>query len=301
VTTNKLHDALDELEAQGVNFQRIMVAHALVESGHVTAIECAMPRCIYDSRSFEPKVRALGLSIDHVIPQSQGGTHHPDNLRLAHLGCNSGASSYDTSRRAVLAQSAKRTRRAAQYARRNAEVRSQPLPVRDDRWLASWAERNKVWQWLASTRDLQMRVYHFNVDGMIGDELADYIMWNVTALTAELYEFLQEVQWKDWAIDRGRVSRDAAIGELVDVGHFLGNLLIVLGVSDDEWMTKYREKQERNAQRQLQSEGYSGMKCPSCHRELDAPGSVVTRNGEGIGHRTLKYCARCDAQLDVIA
>lgn len=28
-------------------------------------------------------------TVDHVIPQSQGGTHDPANLRAAHMGCNS--------------------------------------------------------------------------------------------------------------------------------------------------------------------------------------------------------------------
>lgn len=31
-------------------------------------------------------------TVDHVIPQSQGGTHEPANLRAAHMGCNSARS-----------------------------------------------------------------------------------------------------------------------------------------------------------------------------------------------------------------
>ena len=31
----------------------------------------------------------LSLSIDHIIPRSQGGTHKLDNLQAAHLVCNS--------------------------------------------------------------------------------------------------------------------------------------------------------------------------------------------------------------------
>lgn len=27
-------------------------------------------------------------SVDHIIPRSQGGSHEPDNLQLAHLYCN---------------------------------------------------------------------------------------------------------------------------------------------------------------------------------------------------------------------
>jgi len=32
---------------------------------------------------------AEAASIDHLTPQSHGGDHHPDNLRIAHHGCNS--------------------------------------------------------------------------------------------------------------------------------------------------------------------------------------------------------------------
>lgn len=28
-------------------------------------------------------------TLDHIVPQSKGGTHEPENLRLAHLWCNS--------------------------------------------------------------------------------------------------------------------------------------------------------------------------------------------------------------------
>jgi 5-methylcytosine-specific restriction endonuclease McrA len=31
----------------------------------------------------------MSLSIDHIIPRSQGGSHKIDNLRAAHLLCNS--------------------------------------------------------------------------------------------------------------------------------------------------------------------------------------------------------------------
>jgi 5-methylcytosine-specific restriction endonuclease McrA len=34
-------------------------------------------------------------SLDHIIPQSKGGTHTPDNLRLAHRWCNSAQGAED--------------------------------------------------------------------------------------------------------------------------------------------------------------------------------------------------------------
>lgn len=36
-----------------------------------------------------PRRTPLGLSIDHVIPRSKGGTNALENLRPAHLACNS--------------------------------------------------------------------------------------------------------------------------------------------------------------------------------------------------------------------
>lgn len=36
-----------------------------------------------------PRRGPLGLSVDHVIPRSKGGTNALDNLRPAHLHCNS--------------------------------------------------------------------------------------------------------------------------------------------------------------------------------------------------------------------
>ena len=27
-------------------------------------------------------------SLDHIVPQSRGGSHDPSNLRMAHVGCN---------------------------------------------------------------------------------------------------------------------------------------------------------------------------------------------------------------------
>jgi hypothetical protein len=100
------------------------------------------------------------------------------------------------------------------------------------------------------------------------DELADYVTENHSAAVVELSEFMQEVGWKPWATPRGWVNRDAAIGELVDVAHFLANLLCALDVSDVEWQARYRAKQEVNRRRQR--DGYSGRaKCEVCGRAFD--------------------------------
>lgn len=100
---------------------------------------------------------------------------------------------------------------------------------------------------------------------------------NHTAAVVELSEFMQEVGWKEWATPRGWVNRDAALGELVDVGHFLANLLCALDVSDAEWEHAYRAKQDVN-RRRMRSGTYDGVsgKCPSCRRAYDDAGVFCT-------------------------
>lgn len=133
-----------------------------------------------------------------------------------------------------------------------------------------------TWNWLASTRALQEEYFQreFPIDDP--DELADYLVSNHTALIVEMSEFMGEVGWKDWATPRGWVNREAAVGELIDVGHFLANLLCALGVTDAEWEARYRDKQEVNRQRQR--DGYDGVsgKCPQCHRAYDDSGVTCT-------------------------
>lgn len=34
------------------------------------------------------RIRKHDLTVDHIIPQSRGGTHAVDNLRLVHAKCN---------------------------------------------------------------------------------------------------------------------------------------------------------------------------------------------------------------------
>jgi 5-methylcytosine-specific restriction endonuclease McrA len=35
-----------------------------------------------------PGRHSLSRSLDHLVPLSKGGEHTPENVRLAHLGCN---------------------------------------------------------------------------------------------------------------------------------------------------------------------------------------------------------------------
>ena len=127
-----------------------------------------------------------------------------------------------------------------------------------------------TWNWLASTRALQAEYFQREFPITDPDELADYVTENHSAAVIELSEFMQEVGWKPWATPRGWVNREAALRELVDVGHFVANLLCALDVSDAEWEHAYRAKQEVNRQR-MRSGNYDGVsgKCPTCGRAFD--------------------------------
>lgn len=141
------------------------------------------------------------------------------------------------------------------------------------------------WRWLESTRQLQAE--HFGVDysALTGEKLADYMRTQIAAVASELGEFSQEVDWKPWVNgkgERGWVNRDQAVGELVDLAHFVANALCALDVGDDEWEERYRAKQQVNRDRR--SSGYDSKttKC-RCGRAFE-DGSPV------YGHRYERRC-----------
>lgn len=98
----------------------------------------------------------------------------------------------------------------------------------------------------------------------------------VLAAEDELHEALAEVGWKPWATTR-HINREAFIGELVDVQHFIINLLLAAGCDAHEFFIRFEEKNRRNRQRQV--DGYDGIagKCPVCNRALDDKGVLCSR------------------------
>lgn len=47
------------------------------------------------------------------------------------------------------------------------------------------------------------------------------------------------------------MNRERVLDELVDVLHFVANMLVAIGVTDDEFEAAYQQKQAVNRQRQL--------------------------------------------------
>lgn len=129
-------------------------------------------------------------------------------------------------------------------------------------------------EWLYETKKLQEQAYGKKFEEFTHQELVEWIRINVLAAEDELHEALAEVSWKPWAKSEF-FNREAFIGEMVDVGHFIGNLLVGAGVTDEEYEIAYLEKMERNRQRQ--TEGYTGTdKCSKCGRAAD---DVVAHGG----------------------
>lgn len=122
-------------------------------------------------------------------------------------------------------------------------------------------------------KQLQLISYGYDVRDLRGDERADYVMWNAFALTDEIHEAMQEIGWKPWATSR-HLNEERFMDEMVDAFHFFMNMLLATNPEmssaelAEEFAQRYKVKNEKNAQRQL--DGYDGVagKCRWCYREL---------------------------------
>jgi dUTPase len=121
--------------------------------------------------------------------------------------------------------------------------------------------------------DLQNRVMlEQTLAAMDTGERIAYIKENVLAAFSELNEVLNEIGWKSWASSK-HINSEAYVKEIIDLWHFMMNMLLALGVSPAEtatlFHTRYLEKRGVNEKRQV--EGYDGVKtkCPHCKRDLE--------------------------------
>lgn len=108
------------------------------------------------------------------------------------------------------------------------------------------------WRWLASTRELQREAFGLDPD-RDSDNVpaqATRVKDNVLAAIVELVEMLNEVKWKYWSHEEPWVRRERVLKEAVDVNHFVGNALVAVGVTDEEYEEAYRAKQLENYARQ---------------------------------------------------
>lgn len=148
--------------------------------------------------------------------------------------------------------------------------------------------------WLEKTRELQILSYGQDPAALTGKELQFYVIWNSLAAVKEISEATDETRWKPWAVladGEEIIDKDAFLKEIVDVQHFLGNLLVAAGVSDAEYDAAYEAKMEVNRRRMAQKGGYQSRKgvdkCEKCGRSFDDVGPAVTDAFHG-------QCLKCE-------
>jgi hypothetical protein len=121
-------------------------------------------------------------------------------------------------------------------------------------------------------------------DRMAPRERIQYVKDMVLAATIELGEVLNETQWKPWARGSSRINVDAYVGELVDVWHFLMNLLLAAGYEPTDAADKLYEGYliKRGVNERRAADDYDGVstKCVSCHRALDDSAVACWRRGD---------------------
>lgn len=138
--------------------------------------------------------------------------------------------------------------------------------------------------WIEKTKLLQEEFYGHKFEDFTEQELVEWVRINILAAEDELHEALSEISWKPWAT-KSYFNREAYLGEIVDVLHFVANLLAGARITDEELNAAYLEKMERNRERQRQ--GYTGVdKCNGCKRAKDD----ILAHG-GTWHET--YCGEC--------
>lgn len=126
---------------------------------------------------------------------------------------------------------------------------------------ASGSDLRSDWLWLDSTHELQEQTYGYDLQFLRShpDQLASYIDWNQTSAVQELAELREEFSWKPWATDPPFVNRRRIIDESVDALHFIGNILVGVGCTDEEFWNAYRAKQQLNRERKARGD-YSAKK-----------------------------------------
>lgn len=110
-------------------------------------------------------------------------------------------------------------------------------------------------------RQLELQIGSMGIDprSVSGVQRYIYLLNNFEGIADELAEARAETNWKQWThgVELGTFNdRNAFVKELVDLLHFLVNLLLLADCSADEVYNRYMAKADVNASRQ--EDGYDG-------------------------------------------
>lgn len=127
---------------------------------------------------------------------------------------------------------------------------------------------------LESQKALQERTFGHDFANMTTEERVAFIAWNAYALEDEIHEATDEIGWKPWATSK-HINRKEFVGEMVDALQFWMNMVLAVGVTEDEILERYKAKREVNVKRQMG--GYDGIhgKDPITKRALDEPQQTI--------------------------
>jgi hypothetical protein len=118
-------------------------------------------------------------------------------------------------------------------------------------------------------RDMQVETYGIIPWMLEGEARKAYVNNMTLALIAELVESLGEIPWKSWS-SKDEFFPKAYLGEIIDAGHFLMNLALIVTPYAEDVLEAYMHKADVNIVRQ--TEGYDeSNKCEHCGRALDEP------------------------------
>ena len=142
---------------------------------------------------------------------------------------------------------------------------------------------------LENQEEFQRRLHGAAPKDFVPDDRAAYVREMKVALDDELHEALGEVSWKSWASAQF-FNRAAYVSELVDAWHFFMNLLLVAGVTAEEFVERYERKLAKNHARQ--DDGYDGVstKCPGCRRDVNDDGVDCAPVGPDVMDDTVYWC-----------
>lgn len=126
----------------------------------------------------------------------------------------------------------------------------------------------------------------------------DYVRTQALGLITEVNEALNETGWKPWATSN-HINRDAYVSELVDVWHFLMNMMIAVEMTPDELFQGYVTKQAINRKRQQDKYDGVSTKCPGCRRAYDDKAVTCTprTNTEPLSEATPAWCGQSNQYL----
>jgi len=148
----ELHVAFEELlDGRRRGTTRALV-HALIDLGFVTSLNCSWQGCVLLGvpLASEGKTDA-GLTFDHSIAVSDGGSDRPENIRLLHFRCNMvKGSSYTTGRREALSVAGKHNWQDPRYrakvieAARNGSLKPEVVSRKSEAMKRSWRNPDTI-------------------------------------------------------------------------------------------------------------------------------------------------------------